>query len=758
MVPEKKYTKPSSIADLAARLAGFGYWPVPIPAGSKGPTIAGWDTLRITPGSAPEYFSDAALVGCLHVNLGCFDIDVTDEALAAEIVAEGFKRFPRALERIGKPPKSAIVFRLDAPGYKVRNTEKHSRTTTDGEVFEAQVEVRTLTRQMVVYGHHPETKKPYTWPRGELWETPRDSLPDITEADAQAFRDWCNNRIRAWAGVTEKPTARVYDLGEFRPATGDDKPPEAEFLEALSYIPATVSHNAGWLDGLMAIHDFYGGSMRGLEVAKNWSSMDARFDPHEVEMKWRSFEAGKGISYRAVFHHAQQNGANLSDIARKYRGKPQGDDLAADFKQSKPARLDVTTSPEAASEDGTDWQDSLIRNSRGRVLWNVHNAMAIMQHDESLRGRFAFDEFRQVKMLTQPLPYTAERSDRFSGREVRDSDITKLVSYFNRIGFPDATKNVAHDVAEAVSEMSTFHPVRNYLGGLPAWDGVKRLDTWLEDYCGCDPEGDEGRLYVREVARRWLISAVARVMRPGCKADGVLILEGRQGAMKSTTLRILAGGDWFGDSLPSLHTKDASDYLRGKWIIEMAELSNMNKAEVEIVKAFIAREEERFRPAYGRSEITYKRQCVFAGTTNKTDYLRDETGNRRFWPIKVGSLCDVTSLQRDRDMLWAEAFAAFNAHEIWWLSGDAAKVAEGQQAERVSQDAWEGDIMQFVVGKSEVSCSQIASSVLNIEVGRIDRMVTNRISAILTGNGWTRKGTFTHGAEKGRARFVLAED
>jgi hypothetical protein len=331
VVPEKKYSKPSSIADLAARLAGFGYWPVPIPAGSKGPTIAGWDALRITPQSAPEYFHDAALVGCLHVNLGCFDIDVTDEDLAAEIVAEGFKRFPRALERIGKPPKSAIVFRLDDPGYKVRNTEKHSWTSEDGEVFEAQVEVRTLTRQMVVYGAHPETKKPYTWPRGELWETPRDALPEVAEGDAQAFRDWCNDRIRAWAGV-EKPTARVYDLGEFRPSTADDRPSEAEFLEALSYVPATLSHNAGWLEGLMAIHDFYGGAMRGLEVAKTWSSTDSRFNPHEVEMKWRSFEAGKGISYRAVFHHAQRNGANLSDIARKYRGKLQTDDLSADFK------------------------------------------------------------------------------------------------------------------------------------------------------------------------------------------------------------------------------------------------------------------------------------------------------------------------------------------------------------------------------------------------------------------------------------------
>ncbi len=332
MVPEKKFERPASIADLAARLARLGYWPVPIPAGSKGPTIAGWDALRIAPDDALSLFHDAALVGCLHVNLGCFDIDVTDEALAAEIVAEGFRRFPGALERIGKAPKSAIVFRLDEPGYKVRNTEKHSRTTSEGEVLEAQVEVRTLTRQMVVYGAHPETRKPYTWPRGELWATPREDLPAIAEDAAQGFRDWCNDRIRAWAGV-EKPSARVYDLGEFRGLSADDRPSEPEFLEALSYVPANLSHNAGWLDGLMAIHDFYNGSMRGLEVAKSWSSADSRFNPHEVEMKWRSFEAGKGITYRAVFHHAQRNGANLSDIARKHKARaPLAEDLSADFK------------------------------------------------------------------------------------------------------------------------------------------------------------------------------------------------------------------------------------------------------------------------------------------------------------------------------------------------------------------------------------------------------------------------------------------
>lgn len=321
MLTQQKLTRPKNICDLAARLAALGYYPVPIPKGSKGPTVVGWDKLRLTPEDVPNYFTESEmLVGALHVNLACFDIDVYDAALAEDIIAEGFKRFPGALERIGAAPKSAIVLRLDEPGFKVHNTEKHGIVSDDGEVIEAQVEVRTLTRQMVVYGKHPDTGKPYRWPRGELWETPIDTLPPLTQAAAQAFRDWCNERIRQWAGV-ETPSAKVIDFGDYRGAGSNDRPGEAEFIEALHHVPASLGHESGWRETLMAIHDFFNGSARGLDVAKDWSSADPRYSPQEVEAKWRSFEAGKGVGYRSVFHHARQHGLDLGDLARKHRPK-----------------------------------------------------------------------------------------------------------------------------------------------------------------------------------------------------------------------------------------------------------------------------------------------------------------------------------------------------------------------------------------------------------------------------------------------------
>lgn len=405
--------------------------------------------------------------------------------------------------------------------------------------------------------------------------------------------------------------------------------------------------------------------------------------------------------------------------------------------------------------DDDDWLAHLVVNSRGRAVFNTANAMLVLENHPDLKGCFAYDEFRQVKLVARPLPGSTAPKASFKGRDYRDSDTINVAAHFNRNGFPDATKTTIADAIDAVAERATFHPVRNYLEGLPEWDRTERIDGWLQDYCNVTPQGETQEAYVREVGAKWLISAVARVMQPGCKADGVLILEGAQGARKSTTLRFLAGEDWFGDSLPPMSSKDASDYLRGKWIIELAELSNINKAEVEVVKAFISRESERFRPAYARTEIAYPRQCVFAGSTNKSDYLRDETGNRRFWPVKVNALCDTTGIREDRDQIWAEALHRYKAGDAWWLSAEGEEAAKAQQEQRVSQDAWEGDIRKFCAGKSEVSPTEVGTKGLSIELGRLDRASTNRITAVLTALGYARRGQFTVGENKGRARYTL---
>jgi hypothetical protein len=326
-----KYEKPGSIVELATRLSDLGYWPVPIPAGHKGPTIEGWQNLRLAFDTIPDYFTaPQMLVGVLHVNLLALDVDVYDADLSREIAAEAFRRWPTALERIGQEPKTAIILRMDEPGFKVRNTLKAERITDDGEVIEAQVEVRSVTRQMVAYGRHPDTGNVYRWTRGELWETPRGDLPEATQADVQSFRDWCDDRIREWAGIPKDNVVHMADH-----TRREDAPPsEAAFMEALSYLPASCPYD-DWLRGLMGIHEFFGGSAHGLNVAHQWSSPYPHYSRAEVDAKWRSFEVGKGVSHRSIFHMARTHGADLSAIARKH-AEPQRKHAAPDLSDFAP--------------------------------------------------------------------------------------------------------------------------------------------------------------------------------------------------------------------------------------------------------------------------------------------------------------------------------------------------------------------------------------------------------------------------------------
>jgi hypothetical protein len=314
-----KLTKPKNMTELAHRAVDLGYHPLPIQPGMKGPTFANWQNYEATPDNINRDFPPQGIViGCKHDNLGCIDVDVYDADLAAEIRDEFLRRFPTALERIGKAPKTALVFRLPENPYTITNTVKGKK---DG--VEAQVEIRTKTGQMVVYGRHPETKKAYTWPRGELWETPIEKLPMPGEWQIQDFRDWADEKIKQWAGIDDEPELKpsfTIDLGAYAGFSNDEPPKEEAVKEALGYIPADLPHD-DWVQVLMALHDYYNGSAVGLDVAKNWSSAYADYNAKEVEAKWRSFK-GTGVSYSTLFHYAKQYGADLSEIGRKHRTEP----------------------------------------------------------------------------------------------------------------------------------------------------------------------------------------------------------------------------------------------------------------------------------------------------------------------------------------------------------------------------------------------------------------------------------------------------
>ncbi|MBY6163101.1 virulence-associated E family protein [Mameliella alba] len=387
----------------------------------------------------------------------------------------------------------------------------------------------------------------------------------------------------------------------------------------------------------------------------------------------------------------------------------------------------------------------LIRDEKDRPIWNMANALMLLNHHEDWRGVLAFNEFAVRRELLRPVP--SHGGGEFP-RPLEDDDYTAAQAWFNHNGFPRATKEIVIGALRKVCRNQSYDPLQDYLDSLK-WDGKPRLVSWLVDYCGA-----EATAYTSAVGLRWCISAVARAFEPGCKADHMLVLEGGQGRGKSSALAALAGASWFSDSLPQMGTKDAQSYLRGRWIIEVGELEAMRK-DMDSIKAFITRQVETFRPAYGREEISEPRRCVFAGTTNKDDWQRDETGGRRFWPVKVGEI-DLSAIERDRDQLWAEAVTLYRAGERWWLEGEVADQALAEAAERRPEDPWRADIAKAVEKKSEVTTKEVLGK-MGVMPSEMTPQLSKRVAQELTALGWARDGRITSGDFKGAARFVRSE-
>lgn len=319
-------------------------------------------------------------------------------------------------------------------------------------------------------------------------------------------------------------------------------------------------------------------------------------------------------------------------------------------------------------------------------------------------------------------------------RPATDADVAAVQEWMQGAAISRLGREVAHQAADLVAREGAFHPVRQYLTGLQ-WDGTPRIGRWLSYYLGTEPSD-----YAAAVGRMFLIAMVARIMRPGCKADYMMVLEGDQGAMKSTACSVL-GGAWFSDNLPDVTSgKDVAVHLNGKWLIEVAEMSALSKAEAGALKSFITRDTERYRPPYGRLEIVAPRQCVFIGTTNKTAYLRDETGGRRFWPVKVGTI-DIDALRHDRDQLFAEAMVAYRRGDQWWPDRgfERAHIAP-QQAKRFESDAWEQAVTEWMVRerKTETTILQVAREALIIETPKLGTADQRRIAVVLELLGWVR--------------------
>jgi len=386
-----------------------------------------------------------------------------------------------------------------------------------------------------------------------------------------------------------------------------------------------------------------------------------------------------------------------------------------------------------AAQGRPDWLRNAIEDDRGRIVPNLANAALALRSAPELREAFTFDELERRIIVDRDLPLAAGAEARAAPpppRPFGDADASQVQEWLQCAGLPKVGREIVHQAIALRARERAFHPVRDYLDGL-AWDGVARLDHWLDRYMRAAPSP-----YVSAIGRMFLISAVARIFEPGCKADYVLVFEGAQGAGKSRACAIL-GAPWVSDSLPDLtHGKDAAQHLRGKWLIEIAELSALGRAEAEVLKSFISRPVERYRPPYGREEVVELRQCVFVGTTNRAAYLGDDTGGRRFWPVSVGQV-DIVALAEDRDQLFAEAVAAYRSGAPWWPDADFEREhIRAEQEARFEADAWEAEIERFLVARERVQVSEVAREAIGIGTAKVGTSEQRRIARVLSRLGW----------------------
>lgn len=439
------------------------------------------------------------------------------------------------------------------------------------------------------------------------------------------------------------------------------------------------------------------------------------YAPTALEDRY-DFIAGEGTAGVVVYedkfaysHHATDPAGgrllNAFDLVRLHRFKndnPKKSFLAmAEFaakdeavraaslkRKQEEAETDFTTS----GEDDGSWKKQLKYMSRSTVLQNcVWNEMLILNHDPDFQN-FAFNEMANRIQVTGPLPWDRPSDNKFW----RDADTAQLKALIDIRYVPFSSRN--HDVSfTKVADDRRFHPVRDYLDTLPEWDKTPRLDTLFIRYLQADDTD-----YVRAVTRKTLAAAVVRIYHPGTKFDTVLVLDGIQGIGKSTMWKSLAGTEYFSDalSLTDMDDKSGAEKLQGFWIIEIGELAGMKKADIEKVKSFLSTSDDKYRPSYGKVVESHPRQCIVVATVNgEQGYLRDITGNRRFWIVKCRKTCSQVNWKitsEERDQIWAEAKHYYESGEKLYLEGNLLSDAEEAQRSAMESDERQGLVENYL--------------------------------------------------------------
>ena len=500
------------------------------------------------------------------------------------------------------------------------------------------------------------------------------------------------------------------------------------FASNLPPVAATIRENHPQAEIIIAAdNDQFGGGNAGLSYARQAAE-----------------KIGAKVVYPDFPANDKQKNTDFNDWRKIHGLESTRDELLGVKKQKQIAVI----------EDSNLWKTRLIEGKEFKPGYPMFdgksrdNTYAFMVNHENFRDLLAYNDFTGQTIFLNCPPWEDKNS--FFPREVLDYDAPMWVNYLERLGIR-TNKDAVFDFIIHIAKKKIINPPADYFNSL-VWDGVARLDRWLPYYLGAEKQDAE---YLRLVGSKWILSIVARIFSPGIKADNVLILEGTQGIQKTAALEALAtfnGENFFLEFTGDITAKDSFELFQGKVIVEMSELATVKKSEVEDMKALISRRIDEYRPPYGRAKIKRPRYFIFGGSTNQVgqEYLEDETGARRIWPVECGNNIDLDSLRRDQPQLYAEAIVRYKQGEKHWLVGDEVLLAKGEQSDRQSQDIWEEKVSSYL--NSSLVINPLISEIglgIGLNTKDLNNYNTKRIKRCLKSLGWEE---FKEDTYEGRIR------
>lgn len=715
----------SRFAEAYARRYGLKI--VPLPPRTKRPIADDWgNNLIDTPEAAAAYYDehpDWNIGIALGPSRLCsLDVDNID---AMHAICDEFGLDLSGLQSSHPTIQGAskgfrIMFRVpdgvDLPYHSLTwpNQEGKGRFT----VFELRAACDGQQRQDVFPPSiHPDTGKPYVWltrPNGHFPEPPAWLLTIWQQWDKfkPQLQDVC-----PWIEKSPPPEKRSIAKPRGQGESVIDAYVASRSIEDALTAYGYVRKGKRWLS------PHSGTGLPGVNVFP-----DGRAWIHHASDPLCSDESGRPINSFDLFcyyEHTGDTGRAVKAAASELGIKPKPRERP-EPPPRLPANIDAETGeilPPAEPPPAAGialWESlGLALTDKGAPLQNLDNVVrAIEAPSSNLMGHIWYDEFLDSIVTDWQGPL----------RRWTDADDVKLALYMQRfVGLHKIGVQTCHDAALMAAFHDTRNECRDWLSG-HKWDGVSRVGHLMAEGFGA-----EHNAYTEAVGRCWMISMVARVMKPGCKVDTVPVLEGSQGAGKSSALAIL-GGKWFVECHESVTTKDFYGVLQGHMLVEISEMHSFTRAEVERIKGIISCQNDRYRKAYGRNTEDHARQTVLVCTTNRDDWQKDDTGARRFWPIRCGKV-DHDWLRRNRDQLFAEAVQLYRDGVAWW------DVPNDQQQEEVEarrdSDAWEPLVDDWLAGRSRVQMHEVLDRCLKIEPARQDQMVQKRVGRILRCLGWS---------------------